>query len=468
VAPPNRIQADHTQADRNQNSGKRRKSARPRLRADEQLVTVLDIGTSKIVCLMAAVQQSSSVADRAGAPTMRIVGCGYQRSAGVRAGMITALAEAERAVKATIEEAEEQSGLQVEDVLAAVSCGRPRTETFVATAPVRGRTVAEADLAYARQAAGRYAERDGRALLHLNEHSFRLDGAGEIDNPRGMPGDRLGLAVSAITADALELRNIETLIGHCYLEPAGYIATAFASGLATLTSDERDIGAIVVDLGAGTTSFGVFTSGNLTYADAIPSGGDHITLDIAKALSTSRTHAERIKTLYGTVLSANSDATEPINYATAGASLADDAAETERTTRADLRAIIAPRVDLVLGEVKSRLAAAGLLDAAATGIVLTGGAAQLQGLAGFASSLFGQPVRLAEPYQRLGMPEPASPMFSAVLGALAARAAPNVTIGRTLLDVNSGMVAGEDGYLASVGRWLKVSFWDDERSREAL
>jgi cell division protein FtsA len=265
------------------------------------------------------------------------------------------------------------------------------------------------------------------------------------------------------TGSVSPLQQSRSMQLNCYLEPTGFVAATFASGLATLTADELEIGALVIDLGAGTTSFGLFSGGHLIHADAIPSGGDHVTLDIAKGLGTPRLHAERIKTLYGTVQGASSDATEPIHYPLAG----DSVAETEQTTRADLRAIIQPRVELVLGEVKTRLDAAGLLRQASGGVVLTGGASALQGIAGFASAIFGQPVRLGASQPIDGLEETGSPVFSATLGALLVRTAANVSIGRTLIDGQSGALMGDDGYLLRVGRWLRMSFWEDERSREA-
>lgn len=442
------------------------KPGKPAPAAPGRLVTVLDFGSSKIACVMGLLPQATDTSAERLAP--RIVAIGEHRSAGVRAGLITNLAAAEHAVQGAVAEAERQSGLPIDEVYLTVNCGRPRTEVFIASGAVAGRTIVESDLARTRAEACRYAERDGRALLHLHEYGFRLDGAPGIAAPHGMVADRLGIEIAALTVDSVYLRTIEELADRCYLQRSGLVAAAYASGISVLSADEIELGACVIDLGGGTTSFAVFADGQLLHADAIPSGGDHVTLDIARNIATPRQDAERIKALYGTLQGASSDGGDYITYPLAG----ETGTETEQTTRLHIRELIEPRLEQVLGEVRFRLDQAGLLPRIAGGFVLTGGGSQMQGLRGYASGALGSSVRLGVPRGFDGTPEAQSPTLSAALGVFAVLASVNVQFRHDLGDAATGpLLAGQllggDGSLVRLGRWFKSSFWDDEQSRPA-
>jgi cell division protein FtsA len=420
---------------------------------DGRLIVALDLGSSKIACVMALLEEQPD-----GPPQLRQIGAGLTESAGIRAGLVVDLEAACQAVMTAVREAERQSGVRAETVIASLTCGRPQTESFVASAETATGTVEQDDLDRARSGACGHAERNGRALLHLHEWGYRLDGVAGIAEPAGLEADRVGIEVAAVTVEHTELRTVETLMGRCELTLSGLLATPYAAGLSVLTEDERQLGTAVIDLGGGTTSVAVFRDGHLVFADALPTGGTHMTLDLARRLAATRNDAERIKAIHGTVQGANSDAREFISYTPMSGSGLD----TGETTRAAIREILAPRAAQILGEVRNRLMAAGLLQNLSGGVVLTGGGCQLQGMLPFAAATLGCPVRLGSP---AGANEDGafSPEMAAVRGALEVARLRNVRL-RQDIAAAGGEAPGQFGYAQRVGRWLKSSFWDEAQA----
>jgi len=289
----------------------------------ERLVTLIDVGSSKISCLIVAL--SPPVASRhqgavsQAAPAVRVLGLGHQRSRGIKAGVVIDLNEAEQAIRATVSQAERAAGLQVEQVVVSVSCGRLKSHNFAASADLTQSLIEPADIERVMIGARAFAERDGRSLVHLNKIAFRLDGAAGIAEPLGMSCRRLTADVHAVTADEAPLRNLLAAVERGYLSVAGVIAAPYASALACTTPGERQLGVAAIDMGGGITSIAVFVDGHFLYTDAIAVGGTHITYDLARALSTPLAEAERIKTLYGSMTKAHSDANELVSYTAVGA-----------------------------------------------------------------------------------------------------------------------------------------------------
>jgi cell division protein FtsA len=406
---------------------------------------VLDIGTSKNACLIAAVDPRL-----AGAAQLRIIGLGHQRSRGVKAGVITDLDEAEQAVRATVAQAERMAGITLEEVRLSVSCGRLKSQTFAATADVESGVVAEHDIARLLAGGQAYAERNGRTLVHMNRIALRLDGAPGMREPRGMVASRLAADLHAVTVDDAPLRNLLHVIERCYLSASSLLAAPYASALAVTSEEERRLGVTAIDIGGGTTTIAMFADGQFIHADALALGGNNITVDIARALHTPLAEAERIKALYGTLVSAQSDEHEAISYPLTG----EEDGSVHRTTKARLAEIIRPRVEGLMGCVRERIETCELAAYAGRRVVLTGGASQLVGMAHFAANQLRRPVRVARPHTVSGLPPGVgSPAFSTVVGLLAA-GAPGTREGMIFRDRD--LMA--QGYLARVGEWLRHGF----------
>ena len=411
-----------------------------------QTFGLLDIGTSKTVAAVIVAEFVPGAAE----PSMRLAGLGLQRSKGVKAGVLTDLDEAELVVRAVIGQAERAAGLSVGSFTVSVACGRLASVHCTARTDVETGYVTNDDIAKLMAAGESYAERDGRTLIHLNRLGCELDGAGGVKDPRGLSARRLSAALHAVTADEAPLRNLLVLIERCYAGCDGLVAAPYASALAVTTEEERQFGVTCIDFGAGTTSIALFADGLFAGTDVIPVGGQHLTYDIAKTLQTPLVEAERIKTLYGTLLNAQSDEHELFSYPIAGEE--DDAGY--ETTKARLTDIVRPRVQQLLGLVRERLALNAASRFAGDKIVLTGGASQLLGLSEFVANEFGRPVRLGRPSDLAGLNASLSGPQLATLSGLMTVAAR----GNGELSAPHGRKMLNQGYLGRVGTWLKRGF----------
>jgi cell division protein FtsA len=244
-------------------------------------------------------------------------------------------------------------------------------------------------------------------------------------------------------------------VERCHLGIEAVIATPYASGLSVLADDEADMGVVVIDMGGGTTSAGVFAGGHLVHADAIAVGGHHVTMDIARGLTTRVSAAERLKTLYGSAISTPSDERDTI----AVPQVEDDG---ERETfnhvpRSHLVRIIKPRVEEVLELVRDRLRNAGFAAQAGRRVVLTGGASQLVGVPELARRILQGQVRVGRPLGINGLPEAAQgPAFAAAVGLLVY---PQIAHVEHFEPRGTGYAgSGSGGYVSRVGRWFRESF----------
>jgi cell division protein FtsA len=412
--------------------------------AVNEVIGVLDIGTSKICCLIATITNPP-----------RLLGLGHHRANGITAGMIVDLPAAEHAVRAAVARAEQQAGITLEAVHVAIAGGGLVSDHFAASARVAQGVVGEGDIARLFAGARAYCGRDGRTLVHMNRIAYRLDAATGIQNPRGMAGRTLVGDLHAVTADEGPVRNLQLLIERCFLAPGSLTPAALASARATATMDEMRQGVIVIDIGAGTTKIAVVADGHDIFVDGLPLGGDYLTYGIMGALGTSLAEAERIKVLYGTLIEAGSDDRDVVTYPRLNDEPAGELeSDLRQTTRAHLRQLIKPRVETLLQQVMEKLVASGMHAYGGSKIVVTGGGAQLVGLPLFASRLCGMSVRVAQPHPLLGMgPSACSPTLATAVGLVAAAANP-----ASVAVVDRRRPSGRDDYLGRVGQWLRESF----------
>ncbi|MFO1172774.1 MAG: cell division protein FtsA [Hyphomicrobiaceae bacterium] len=422
--------------------------ARTKAHADE-VISLLDIGSFKTTCLI--ISRRAVTGSPARAP-FRVLGIGQCRSQGIKAGSVTDLNLAEETVRAAVGRAEAQAGFQIEEVVLAATCGRIASQTFAASRPVPCGRVGETDIDAVLGAAETFAGREGRSLLHLHGLGYRVDDA-PVANPIGMAASTLTLDVNAVTADEVPLRNLTLLVERSYLRVAEIFAAPYASALATMTEEESRLGVAVVDMGGGTTTVAAFLEGQLVFADAIAVGGNHLSYDIARTLSTPLAEAERIKTLYANLLGSHSDGHDLVSYPVAGV----DREELSHTSRARLRQIVEPRAGEILGLVRDRLVRSGFGEAISSRFVLTGGASGIVGLQAFAMRELGGSVRLGSLRAVPGLPPAlAMPSLAAIAG-LAGLAQSGEAHAR-----RPDRSAAAKGYLGQVGRWFRESFWDDE------
>ena len=419
------------------------------------ILSVLDIGTSKVVCLIARLlPMEASETLRGRTHRCRILGIGHQRSRGIKGGAVVDMDEAEQAVRLAVDAAERMAGVQVDSVLVNASGGRLASQLFHADINLGGKAVSDLDVQRVLEAATARTAAPGRAVLHSLPTGYHLDGARGILDPRGMLAGALGADMHVVSADAAALRNLMLAVERCHLKIEAIIATPYAAGLSVLVDDEAGMGAVLVDMGAGTTTIGVFADGHLRHVDAVAVGGNHVTMDIARGLNTSLADAERLKTLYGACITAVSDERETLAVVQVG----EDGQEPAHVPKSHLVRIIKPRVEEILELARDRLKAAGFSSQAGRRLVLTGGASQITGMAEAARRSLSPQVRIGRPLGIEGLPESAkSPAFAAAVGLMIY---PQVAGIEHFEPRRAGTMAGTgtDGYIARVGRWLKESF----------
>jgi len=418
------------------------------------VVAAIDVGTSKVGCLIARLRPrpAQDVLPRR-SHAVEILGIGHTRASGIKGGTVVNLGEAEEAVRNAVAAAERMAHVQLESAALSISAGRPSSELYAATVHVAGPTIADGDIERVLGAGSRHSVRDGRAVLHSIPIGYALDEARGVRDPRGMLGKRLGVDMHVVTADVAAVRNLMLAVERCHLAVEAMVATPYVAGLSVLSDDEADLGAAVVDLGAGTTTIAVFAQGHFVHADGFALGGRHVTMDLARGLNARIADAERVKTLYGSVLSGGSDERDMITLAVGS----DDGDAPHLVSRATLVGIIRPRVEEILEMVRDRLAGSPFAAIARGRVVLTGGASQLNGLVELAGHILGRQVRIGRPLGLAGLPEAAKgPAFAVAAGLLVYPQSAHLEHFEPRR--TRRMMAGKDHYFARVGRWLRESF----------
>ncbi|MCR9149032.1 MAG: cell division protein FtsA [Rhodobacteraceae bacterium] len=381
------------------------------------VVAVLDIGSSKIACLVLRFEGpdvGAANAPLAGQSSFRVIGAATTRSRGVRFGEIEAMGETERAIRTAVQGAQKMAGLRVDHVIACFSGARPRSYGLAGEVALGEGPVSERDIARVLAACDLPDFGPGREVLHAQPVNFALDHRSGLGDPRGQIGNRLAVDMHLLTVETAAVEHLLHAVRRCDLDLAGLASSAYAAGLASLVEDEQELGAACIDMGGGATGLSIFLKKHMIYADAVRMGGDHVTADIARGLQVSAATAERIKTFYGGVVATGMDDREMVEI---GADTGDWDKDRRKVSRAELIGIMRPRVEEILEEVRARLEAAGFESLPGQQVVLTGGASLIPGLDGLAARILGQQVRLGRPMRVQGLPQAATGAgFAAAVG----------------------------------------------------
>jgi len=375
------------------------------------VVAVLDVGTSKIACLVLRfdgrdrLAEAEGIGAMAGQAGFRVIGAATTRSRGVRFGEIDAMAETERAIRTAVQAAQKMAQIRVDHVIACLSGAEPRSYGLDGTVELEGHTVTEQDVSRVLASCDVPDYGAGREVLHAQPVNFALDHRTGLSDPRGQMGQSLSTDMHMLTVDATAVQNLAYCIKRCDLELAGLASSAYVAGISSLVEDEQELGAACIDLGGGTAGLSIFVKKHMIYADSVRMGGEHVTGDISMGLQVPTATAERIKTFYGGVVATGMDDREMIEI---GGDTGDYEHDRRTVSRAELIGIMRPRVEEILEEVRARLDAAGFDCLPSQQIVLTGGGSQIPGLDGLASRILGQQVRLGRPLRVHGLPQAAT------------------------------------------------------------
>jgi cell division protein FtsA len=392
------------------------------------LVTALDIGSSKVACLIGRAEHGS----------LRILGAALRESQGIRAGTVVSLELVEDSIRDCVAAAENHADARIQNVLISVNCGQPVSITSRAVMTLDGELVTDAHLrALIAEGRGRCVV-EGHEIIQSAPTAYVVDEARGVRDPSGMFCQRIGVAMHAVAVKPSPLQNLKLAVERCHLNIVGSLFAPYASGLATLTEDEKQLGATLIDMGAGVTSIAVFLEGHLVHADVVPMGGWQVTTDLARMLSAPISAAERTKTLFGAALGDLEAGADVVAISQMG----EDGEEAAmRVPRSMLTRIIQARLEETLGEVQSRLRASGFDVAAGRRAVLTGGACQLAGARELAARVLNKQVRIGRPQNLPGLPAASSgPDYATAVGLLLAGAtmAPEALNPDPVPDQNAG------------------------------
>ncbi len=372
------------------------------------VIAILDVGTSKVACLILRFdgdirpREADGVGPMAGQSQFRVIGAATTRSRGVRFGEVANLAETERAIRTAVQAAQKMANVRVDHVIACFSGAEPRSYGLAGEWQLQNSVVTEPDVARVMAACDVPDIGHGREVLHAQPVNFALDHRTGLGDPRGQIGHRLAVDMHLLSVEADVVANLIHCIKRCDLEIAGLASSAYVSGISALVEDEQELGAACIDMGGGTTGISIFIKKHMIYADGVRMGGDHVTSDISKGLQVQLSVAERIKTKHGGIMATGMDDREMIEI---GGDSGDWEKDRRQVSRTELIGIMRPRVEEILEETRARLDAAGFDSLPSQQIVLTGGASQIPGLDALASRILGQRVRLGRPLRVQGLPQ---------------------------------------------------------------
>ncbi|WP_419828103.1 cell division protein FtsA [Sphingomonas sp.] len=400
-------------------------------RRAERIITALDIGSSKVCALIAKASDDGEI---------HVIGTGQRESRGVRRGYIADMDRTEVAIREAVEQAERIAGATIEEVWAGFSAGGLVSRVAQVEVELDGHRIEQGDIDDLLDAGRNSIDPEGRMVLHAQPTLYTLDDVRGVKKPLGLYADKLGVDIHVVAADASPVRNLDLAVRSAHLAVKAIVATPIATGLACLSDEERELGVALVELGAGVTNVSLFAGGMLVGLAAIPYGGQDITDDIASAFGTRRSQAERMKCFHGSATTSPRDNHDMIDVAPLAAG--EEGAEVTRITRAQLIAVIRQRLDMLSGDIAAALKDLGFAGPVGRQVVLTGGGAELKGIADYVQGVLGRAVRIGRPRGLNGLPEAHGGPAFATLAGLARYAASNPT---DLRAPNSGVAAPTRG-----------------------
>lgn len=350
----------------------------------QPVVLGLDIGTSKVCAVAASPAPDGQILVR---------GIGESPSVGLRKGVVVNIDRTIEAIQDAVDQCERAADMPFEGAVVGVAGGHIKgfNSHGVTGVSRKDKEIQPSDVAQAVEAAKAVAMPLDRDVLHVLPYGFVVDGQDGIKDPLGMLGVRLETYVHIVTGGVTAAQNLVKSVNRAGLRVDDIVLASLASGEAVLTADERDLGCVLVDIGAGTTDVLIYVDGSVRHSSVLPLGGDHVTVDISYGLRTPHAHAEALKLQYGAARVETVRNGESIPVPSVGDR------EERRIPRRELVEIIQPRMDELLYLVRMEVHKSGYQDFVAGGMVFTGGAALLPGLMDMAEDIFSCPVRSGEP-----------------------------------------------------------------------
>jgi cell division protein FtsA len=409
-------------------------------RSDRNLVVGLDIGTSKVVAIVGEIKSDGA---------LEIIGIGSHPSRGLKKGVVVNIESTVQSIQRAVEEAELMAGCEIHSVYAGIAGSHVRSLNSHGIVAIKDKEVVQGDVERVIDAAKAVAIPADQKILHVLPQEYIIDSQEGIRDPIGMSGVRLEAKVHIVTGADSAAQNIVKCVQRCGLAVDDIVLEQLASSFAVLTEDEKDLGVCVVDIGGGTTDIAVFGGGAIRHTAVIPIAGDQVTNDIAVSMRTPTQYAEDIKIRYACALSQLANPDETIEVPSVGDR------PPRRLARQTLAEIVEPRYEELFGLVRDELRRAGLEEAVATGIVLTGGSAKMEGAVELAEEVFHLPVRLGVPQYVTGLVDVVSNPIHATGVGLLLYAKSNLEVQRTETPLLSG---GLKNIFERMKAWFQGNF----------
>jgi cell division protein FtsA len=373
-------------------------------RDNKNLIVALDIGTAKVVCLVAELRSDG---------TLEVLGLGSHESKGLKKGVVVNIEATVSAVQRALEEAELMADCKITSAFVGIAGSHIRSFNSTGMVAIKEREVTALDVERALDTARAVNIPTDQQILHVLRQEFIIDGQEDVREPIGMSGVRLEVKVHIVTGAVAAAQNIIKCVRRCGLEVNDLILQPLASARAVLLEDEKDLGVCLLDVGGGTTDVAIFTHGAIRHTAVVPIAGDQITNDIAMALRTPTGDAENIKTRHGVALRQLADANQMIEVPGIG----------ERAPRSmsrqTLAEVIEPRVEELYSLVQQVLRESGFEELLSSGVVLTGGSAVMHGMVELGEEIFHMPVRLGVPRYQGGLADVVrAPRYATAVGLL--------------------------------------------------
>jgi cell division protein FtsA len=416
----------------------------------ERLVAGLDIGSSRTTALIAEV-----VGDLPRSPRIKILGVGRARTTGLRRGVVSDIEEATRSIRKAMEDAERMAGAHVTEVYAGIAGEHVQAMTSTGVVAVNGAEITRADVERAHDVARAQAVPTDRELLHAIPQEYTVDRNEGVRDPVGMIGTRLETEMYLVTIGASPAMNLRKAVERAGCRVRELVLEPLASALSVLTEEEKELGVALVEMGAGATDLAIFHEGKIRYLGTVPFGGTNVTNDIVLGLKVTQDDAERLKERYGCAYESLADPSLTIPLPGTGA-------QGERAIdQGSLAHIIHQRDDEIFELVQQKIAAAGYDKRLGAGVVLTGGASAMPGIADLATDVFGIGVRVGSPRDHItGLIDSVdAPRFATVTG-LALYGANRIALGGvTTRPRRAGLGApAVDTWIERVRTWLQDFF----------
>jgi cell division protein FtsA len=370
----------------------------------KNLVVGLDIGTSKIVAIVAEVTQEGG---------LEIIGLGSQPSRGLKKGVVVNIEATMASIQHVLEEAEVMADRRITDVYAGIAGSHIRSLNSSGMVAIKEKEVTQADIDRVVETAKAIAIPNDQQILHILPQEFIIDGQEDVREPLGMSGVRLEVKVHIVTGAVSAVENITKCVRRCGLEVKDVMLQPLASSIAVLNDDEKELGVCLMDIGGGTTDIAVFTGGAIRHTAVIPIAGDQVTNDIAMTLRTPTKEAEELKLRFGCALRQLANPKDVVEVPGVGERAP------RKLSRQTLAEVIEPRIEELYKLVQNELRRSGFEELLSSGIVLTGGSALLQGMTELGEEVFHLPVRVGIPAYAGSLADVVrSPRYATAMGLL--------------------------------------------------